>query len=140
MPAENIPDVNGTTYPDTDFKIIITVSPEQLTYDIVFVVWNCWKFPFNITTVRKALAYATPYQKIYSEVYYNLTAPLYGVIPKGMFGYTEKNIIKYTYDPAKAKELIDKSGIFKSSFTIIIPWFNIPTIALPVFVVRRDEE
>ena len=138
VPAENIPDVNGTTYEGTNYKIVITKDPNLLTYDIVFVVWNCMKSPFNNLLARRAFAYATPYETIYSQVYNNLTVPLYGVIPKGMLGYTEKNIIKYEYNITKAKELIEASGVLKSSFAII-PFLPFPIFVLPVVVVRDEE-
>jgi len=141
VPAENIPDVNNTVYPGTDYKIVITVNPNLLTYDIVFIVLNTYKFPFNNTLVRQALTYAVPFETIYSEVYNNLTVPLYGVIPKGMLGYTEKNIIKYTYNITKAKELIEKSGIFKTTtVTLGMPLTPLPMIVLPILVRTRKEE
>ncbi|MEX0568228.1 MAG: ABC transporter substrate-binding protein, partial [Candidatus Njordarchaeota archaeon] len=137
--AENVPDVNGTTYPNTDYKILIERDPDLLTYDIVFIVWNTLKSPFDNLLARRAFAYATPYEKIYSEVYDNLTVPLYGVIPKGMPGYTETGIIKYEYNITKAKELIEKSGVLKGS-VMIIPLLPFPVLVLPVTVVRKEEE
>jgi len=141
VPAENIPDVNNTVYPDTNYKIIIRVDPNLLTYDIAFIVLNTYKFPFNITLVRQALTWAVPFETIYSEVYNNLTVPLYGVIPKGMLGYTEKNIIKYTYNITKAQELIEKSGIFKTTTTatLSIPLVPVPIATLPIIVRTKKE-
>lgn len=142
VPAENIPDVNETTYEGTDYKIIINVNPNQLTLDIVYIVLNNLKFPFNNVLVRRALAYAVPYETIYSQVYNNLTVPLYGVIPKGMLGYTEHNIIKYEYNITKAKELIAESGIFESTSSAsvlpsLIPEFGF--LVLPIIVKKKEE-
>ena len=135
VPLDRVEDVNGTTL--DGWQIIEEKDPDLLTYDIVFVVWNTYKFPFNITLVRKALAYATPYEQIYSQIYSDFALPLYGVIPKGMFGWTDYGIIHYTYDLDKAKQLIDASGIFapKAVMSILPPLF----IALPPILLRREE-
>ncbi len=136
VPLDRVEDVNGTTL--DSFQIIEEKDPDLLTYNIVFVVWNTYKFPFNNSLVRKALAYATPYEKIYSQVYSDFVIPLYGVIPQGMFGWTDTGILHYQYDMTKAKELIDASGIFGSKSTasfIIPPLF----LALPPTLRRKEE-
>jgi peptide/nickel transport system substrate-binding protein len=136
VPLDRVEDVNGTTL--DSFQIIEEKDPNLLTYNIIFVVWNTYKFPFNNSLVRKALAYATPYEKIYSQVYSDFVVPLYGVIPQGMFGWTDTGIIHYQYDMTKAKELIEASGIFGSKTTtsfIIPPLF----LALPPALRREDE-
>ncbi|MCR8471348.1 MAG: ABC transporter substrate-binding protein [Candidatus Korarchaeota archaeon] len=139
VPRANIPEVNGTTYPDTPYKINIVASPELLTFDIDFIVLNTYRYPLNISLVRQALTWAVPFEKIYKEIYEGLVAQLYGVIPKGMLGYTEKNIIKYTYNLTKAKELIKASGIFKTSAAIesVIP--AVPIVVLPLIVRKKEE-
>ncbi|OYT62455.1 MAG: hypothetical protein B6U69_01635 [Thermofilum sp. ex4484_15] len=90
------------------------------TFDILFIVLNNMRAPFNNTLVRRALAYAIPYEFIYKNVFRKHYEPLYGVLPRGMPGYTEKGLIKYTYNITKAKELIKKSGIDPSKYTITI--------------------
>ena len=138
VPLDRIDDVNGTTYPNTDYKILIKKDPDFLTFVITFIVWNTYKFPFNSTLVRKALAYATPYDTILSEIYNDILVRLYGVIPKGMPGWTDYGMIHYTYDLDKAKQLIDQSGIFalKVTKSLLPPLM----IALPGVLLRRKEE
>ncbi len=139
VPLDRVSDVNNTYYEGTNWHIIEKKDPNLLTYDIVYVVWNTYKFPFNNPLVRRALAYATPYEQIYSQVYSNFTEPLYGVIPKGMPGWTDYNIIHYTYDLDKAKALIKASGIFGTSASlnfIVPPLF----IALPPILMKKEEE
>ncbi|WP_457590407.1 ABC transporter substrate-binding protein, partial [Geoglobus sp.] len=46
----------------------------------------------------------------------------YAAIPKGWPGYTEYGIKKYTFDMNKAKELIEKSGIDPTKYTIEITY------------------
>ncbi len=140
VPLERIEDVNGTTYPGTNYEILIEKNPDYLTYDIVFIVWNTYKFPFNNPLVRKALAYATPYETIYKEIYNDLLVPLYGVIPKGMPGWTDYNIEHYTYDLDKARELIEQSGIFAPQTTAAYLPAPFAFIALPITLYLDDEE
>ena len=136
VPLEKIEDVNGTTL--DNYQILIRVDPDMLTYIIVFIVWNTYKFPFNITLVRKALAYATPYETIYSEIYNDILVSLYGVIPKGMPGWTDYNIIHYTYDLDKARELIELSGIFAPK--VVMAFLPPPLIALPITLYLKEDE
>jgi len=136
VPLDRIEDVNGTKL--DSWEIIEEKDPNLLTYDIVFVVWNTYKFPFNNPLVRRALAYATPYDQIYTQVYSDFVEPLYGVIPKGMPGWTDYKIIHYTYDLEKAQALIEASGIFGTSASlnfILPPLF----IALPPILLRKEE-
>lgn len=116
IPAEQLAAVNKTTM--GNFKVV--VSERGLSFDIVFIVFNTLKPPFNNPLVRKALAYAVPYEMIYKTVYANLLVPLNGVIPKGMLGWTNYNIIHYKFDLAKARELLKKAGINPSQYTITI--------------------
>ena len=111
VPWENISEINGTTYPSTSYRIIISYSPTNPKLDISYVVWNCMKSPFNNVFIRRALAYATPYEKIFSGAYSNTTIQLYGAIPKSLLGYTEKNITKYEYNITKAQEILVKHGL-----------------------------
>jgi len=136
VPLERIEDVNGTKL--DNYQILIRKDPNLLTYDIVFIVWNTYKFPFNITLVRKALAYATPYETIYKEIYNEILVPLYGVIPKGMPGWTDYNIIHYEYNLDKARELIEASGIFKSKVVVsVLPPL---LLALPIFTYLDEDD
>ncbi len=95
----------------------------QNSFVIWFVVVNCKKAPFSNQDFREALAWAIPYDEIIATVHNGLASRAYGVIPKGMFGYQDDDLIKYTYDPDKAKEALERSGVDPSnvSITILIP-------------------
>ncbi len=98
----------------------IVLEERGLSFDIIFIVLNDLKAPFNNTLVRQALAYAVPYKMIWSVVYSNTTTGLVGVIPKGMLGWTDYKVIHYCLNMTKAKELIKKSGINPSKYMITI--------------------
>ncbi|WP_456366213.1 ABC transporter substrate-binding protein [Thermococcus sp.] len=91
-----------------------------ITPDMLFIVLNAAKEPFNNELVREALAWATPYNQIYQSVYRGYMVPNYGPIPIGWLGYTEYNVIKYKYNLAKALQLIQKSGIDPKKYSITI--------------------
>jgi len=99
------------------------VSREQPTFGLYYIVLNVNKEPFNKLEVRQALAYATPYDQIASVALGGLAFKAYGVIPKGMFGFQSTDVINYTYNFNKAKELLQKAGVdpVKYKFTIIVP-------------------
>ena len=123
IPPENVADVLG--YTQGNYKII--KEREILTPRITWIELNTQKPPFNNPLVRRALTLAVPYELILSTAYANYAKPLYGVIPKGMMGYTEYNIINYTAIPYEkrmemAKELIKKSGIDPSKYSFEI-WY-----------------
>ncbi|WP_432989206.1 ABC transporter substrate-binding protein [Dactylosporangium sp. CA-233914] len=70
--------------------------------------------PFNDVNVRKALAYATPYEQIIKNVYGGDARPTKSIVPLDMPGYSEKGY-PYTYDIDKAKAALAASG--KTSIT-----------------------
>ena len=121
VPLTRIKDVNGTVYPKTNYKIRAYTG--GITPDIVFIVLNCMKPPFNNVYVRQALMYAIPFQQIARDVYSGFLARLYGVLPSTFPGHNDNIVIKYTFNLAKAQELIKKSGINPSKYTIEI-WYN----------------
>ena len=88
----------------------LKLASTGLSFIILYIVPNAQKPPFDNVYVRKALAYAIPYEEILSSVYNNTYIRLYGVLPKGMFGYTEEGVTKYTYDIGMAKRLLAKAG------------------------------
>ncbi|MFG2044072.1 ABC transporter substrate-binding protein [Dactylosporangium sp. NPDC048998] len=70
--------------------------------------------PFDDVNVRKALAYATPYEQIIKNVYGGDARPTKSIVPLDMPGYSEKGY-PYTYDIDKAKAALAASG--KTSIT-----------------------
>jgi len=122
VPPDRLKDVEGTTL--DGYQIVVEKRPEFVRLLVYFAVINTQREPLNNVYVRQALAWATPYDTIFEKVYAGLLVPYYGVIPKGLLGYTEYNMIKYEYNMDKAKELIEKAGIDPSQYTITI-YYNI---------------
>jgi peptide/nickel transport system substrate-binding protein len=66
--------------------------------------------PFDDVLVRQALAWAVPYDEIISDVYLDRAQRRYGLLPEDQPGFDPEGITEYTYDPAKAKELLTQAG------------------------------
>lgn len=122
IPLDRLNEVVGTKM--GNYMIELKEDPNLLTLAIEYIVLNARKAPFNNSLVRQALAWAVPYDAILGRVYANRFARLYSVIPKGLPGYTETGIIRYSYNLTKARELIKKSGIDPTKYTIVID-FNL---------------
>lgn len=141
IPLDRMEALNQTTLEGTTYKFIAEKDPDLLTIDITYVVWNTLKYPFNDTRIRKALAYAVPYQEIIDEVYSGYAIQLLGWIPKGMMGYTTKGITVYNYDLDKAREILEEVGFIKPwyYYVMFIPNF-ILGIPLAFEFGKEDEE
>lgn len=115
------PDVNNTRV--GNFTLHLVRRPDRPGLTIQYIGLNPMREPFNIREVRLALAYAVPYDVILNQVFNKLYTRLYTIVPKGMLGYTEFNIIKFEYNMTKAMEIINSlkaKGFDPSKYTITI--------------------
>lgn len=72
--------------------------------------------PMSNPAVRQALAYAIPYDDIVKSVYNGRAKRLYGMVP-GMYPpYLGDSAFPYTYDLAKAKQVLTSAG-YANGFT-----------------------
>lgn len=117
-------DINMT--PVDGHRLILTMDKSKLWLVIDYVQFNVMKDPFNITEVRQALTYAVPYDTILNQVYGGLYVEHHSIVPRGVFGWTDYNIIKYNYNITKAKEILGKlkqeRGFDPSKYTITISY------------------
>lgn len=93
-----------TVQNDQNFKIFKTPD-ESMTYlgmDVKNV--PC----FAKADCRNAVKWAIDYDGIVQSLLHGFGQPLQGVIPRGIFGYTDKQY--FTQDLAKAKDLLAKAG------------------------------
>ena len=88
-------------YPDSFFR-----RPMMGTY---FYGMNVTAKPFDNKKVRQAINYAIDRQGIIDLLRNGRATAARGVLPPGMFGYNP-DLEGYTYDPAKAKQLLAEAG------------------------------
>jgi peptide/nickel transport system substrate-binding protein len=65
--------------------------------------------PLDDVRVRRALSYATPYQRIIEKVYRGFAGPAYGPLSDHAAGF-DPNQSPFTYDPERARELLREAG------------------------------
>jgi peptide/nickel transport system substrate-binding protein len=81
----------------------------QRLYGIDDVFWNTSHRPLNDVKVRQALAYATPIKDIIKAVYHGYAEPANAIVPQNK--YLDPKVPFYSYNLAKAKQLIKNSSI-----------------------------
>ncbi|MEI6725606.1 MAG: ABC transporter substrate-binding protein [Actinomycetes bacterium] len=116
-------DVLGDSVPPADY-LRTKQSPEWGKYvvDSPQIMWfytfmNVLEKPFDNVKVRQAINYAIDTQKI-QKLLAGQAAGLNQIYPKGMPGHQDGKTY-YTYDPAKAKQLLADAGFpngFKTTF------------------------
>jgi peptide/nickel transport system substrate-binding protein len=75
----------------------------------MFVLLNFKSKPFDNPLMRKAIAYAIPYQDVIKTSYFGEAKQWEGLVPSAYPGYA-KTKSQYSYDPAKAKQLLAEAG------------------------------
>ena len=85
-----------------------TFTPQLLGYESVGI--NMRKEPLTDVRVRRALAYLADVDRILSSVYYGLGQRINTYIPESKKDWVNPNLVPYTYDPAKAKQLLAEAG------------------------------
>lgn len=108
MPIESIDAMSGKP----GIAVEVTDSFQQLVMQL-----NTAKAPFNNPKVRKALAYAIPYDTIINDILSKTGSQSHGSIPKGLWGYDE-TLKQYKYDPEKAKALLKEAGVTGGKLTL----------------------
>ncbi|MCL1143921.1 ABC transporter substrate-binding protein [Shewanella gaetbuli] len=78
--------------------------------NVAFWALNTQKPPLNNISVRRALAHAIDKQNILDVVYNDIAVEATGILPPTSWAYSN-NLPANNYDPAKAKNLLDKAGV-----------------------------
>jgi peptide/nickel transport system substrate-binding protein len=98
-------------------KLKVYVTP--IDNAVQFIAMNAKMPPFDNVTVRRAIAYAIPYQKIMEVALYNEARPLFGG-PKEVTNARWPQPSPYYTDLAKAKALLAEAGLangFETTFS-----------------------
>jgi peptide/nickel transport system substrate-binding protein len=117
---DNVPFSEGKSFEsETDF--ILEVGE---IYKLDYLYINHQVPPLDNKDFRLALNYATDRQAILDTVFFG-----YGQLPNGFtpkMNFWDKNVPLIPYDPAKAKELVQKSGYDGKVIEIMVPAGDAP--------------
>jgi peptide/nickel transport system substrate-binding protein len=93
--------------------------PKVKTNEMLLMPLVTNKAPFNNVLVRRAMAYAVPYQQILDNVYGGRANRLTGVLDSSAPGYDGSGLPDYQYNPTEARALLAQAGHPKGvSFTL----------------------
>ncbi len=116
------------------WKSQVTTAPQIAWY---YVFMNVRVKPFNNVLVRQALNYAVDTAKI-QKLFYGQAQPLNQVLPVGMPGHIDGATF-YTYDPAKAKQLLSQAG-YPNGFSVTLYTHNVDPMPKLAESIQNDLE
>jgi peptide/nickel transport system substrate-binding protein len=103
LPSNLTPDALNTLAQDSNLKV------EQFPgANVVYLGFNTQSAPFNNVKVRQAIAYAIDRESIVKDLLKGQAKVAHSIIPEESWAYSAN--VKYNYDPAKAKQLLDEAG------------------------------
>lgn len=105
--VDQVPTVNFASI-KSDPKFT-TYSVQQPGIPYVYMI-NTKRPPTDDLAVRQAINYAVDKAAIIQSLYQGLYTPAYGPLSPVTFAYNPAVEKIYTYDPAKAKQLLDQAG------------------------------
>jgi peptide/nickel transport system substrate-binding protein len=108
VPLQDIPSLSN----NTAVKVLKTPS-----YRALYAFFNMVKSPTNNLSVRKALAYALPYDDMVTTVAKGLGTQSIGVIPATMWGHDD-TLPKYTENLVTAQQWLSTSPHPNGGFTL----------------------
>ncbi|MBA3246079.1 MAG: ABC transporter substrate-binding protein [Actinobacteria bacterium] len=99
---QDIPTIEG----DDELQIL-----ERPAFNIFYVTINQKVKPFDKLEVRQAVAHGLDRQAVVDNFYGGLGQVAKEFMPPTLSGYAEDGVREYEYDPAKAKQLLQKAGV-----------------------------
>jgi len=89
-------------------KLQLKVRP---VFSVGYIGINQKKPPFDKLQVRQALAYAIDKDTVAKAFYGGVGAPANQFLPPALFGHANKGVPNYSYNPDKAKQLLQQAGL-----------------------------
>jgi len=83
---------------------------KRAPFSVGYIGINQSKPPMNNPLVRQALAYAIDRRAV-ATFYQGTGTPANQFLPPALFGFAKKGVPTYTYNPTKAKQLLQKAGL-----------------------------
>lgn len=102
-------EIDASVLPQLEANPAIAIS-EVPTSSFSYISMNVEKEPFNNVLVRQAVNYAINRENLVAVCYEGKADANSSICAPHRFGYSE-DLMQYTYDPEKAKELLAEAGI-----------------------------
>ncbi|WP_029757908.1 MULTISPECIES: ABC transporter substrate-binding protein [Fusobacterium] len=113
--ATGLAPINTQTVEAND-KLELISEPTTATE---YIGLNVEKAPFNNKEFRQALNYAIDKKSIIDSIFLGRGKVAKSIVNPSVFGYYD-GLEEYPYNPEKAKELIEKSGVKDTSFSLYV--------------------
>lgn len=122
---EEVPylDVKSVTSPDQ--------ADTKQAFNCLFLMFNCSAPPFNDKRVRQALFYGIDTSKVISTAMQGYATAATSYLDEGNANYMRAATV-YSYDPAKAKQLLSAAGVSNLSFELVTTNTGFVADAAPV--------
>ena len=104
--ALNLDDKNINTVAEMD-GIQVVKNPSNMH---LYLSMNLNVEPFDDVLVRRAIAYAIPYDTLVNDVMFGNATRTTSMLPDNVTGHISDENTCYPYDPEKAKELLAQAG------------------------------
>lgn len=104
----------------TDSNVTVSIVP---TFQNLWFFMNTKQKPLDNKLVRQAMSYAFPYSDVTKYAAGGLATQSYGAVPVGLWGYSD-TLPQYTYDLAKAKQLLAQAGLPKGGFSVEMAYMS----------------
>jgi peptide/nickel transport system substrate-binding protein len=102
-PSNLLPDSIRSLATDVNLKV-----EQSEGSNIQYLIFNTRSPPLDKVKIRQAIGYAIDREKIVSELLFDQAKPASSILPTQAWAYAEGT--KYSYDPARAKQLLQEAG------------------------------
>lgn len=104
LPSNLTPDTIANLATDPNLQVQIFPGA-----NIVYLGFNTQSAPLDNVKLRQAIAFAINREIIIKDLLHGQATIAFSILPEGSWGYAAGQ--KYTYDPARAKQLLDEAGM-----------------------------
>ncbi|WP_104088006.1 ABC transporter substrate-binding protein [Cryobacterium sp. N19] len=118
MSSGTIQAMEDVPYIDVDSLAATTDVETVQSFGLLFMMFNTQLAPFDDVRVRQAFLYALDMNKIIDTGLLGNAEAATSFLPETNPNYNEASTV-YTYDPEKARDLLDEAGVTDLSITLL---------------------
>ena len=103
LPTNLTPDAFKSLEQDANLQVLPFTGA-----NITYIGFNVQNAPLDNVKLRQAIAYAIDRETLIKDLLLGQARAAHSILPEGSWAYTAGQ--QYTYDPARAKQLLDEAG------------------------------